>query len=383
MLKLHNEIRGSGNMYYKASLTDYNEIVQMKNEVKDRITKEKLMIWLNDYPNDELIYDDIKKGNGRIIVEDGNIISYASLHLASEEYLVNTFSDVKTYSFSRLMTKTTYLGQGAASKLIKYMLEEVKTKATSMSLIVDDCNKKALALYTKIGFKFEGYIKLEYGTFSCYTYYYNLDYTNNINYDLAKLASLKYQLFVNKLYKTKDRILGVYMKDLRIYAKKLDISYFNNIKYNTIETKLLGSILLNKLSKEELKKEMLKLLEVTDTWAITDSISQNVKQVAKNREYFLPFIEELITSNKEFYVRTGLIILLTQYKNETFYGKIYKLIDKVKINTYYVNMAIAWLLNSMSFIDDNVFTYIEKLNEDIKKMFYQKHRDSLRERNKL
>ena len=33
MLKLHNEIRGSDNMYYKASLTDYNEIVQMKNEL--------------------------------------------------------------------------------------------------------------------------------------------------------------------------------------------------------------------------------------------------------------------------------------------------------------------------------------------------------------
>ena len=46
-------------VYQKAVLSDFDKIVKMKDEVKQRIIDEKLPIWLNGYPINEMIKDDI------------------------------------------------------------------------------------------------------------------------------------------------------------------------------------------------------------------------------------------------------------------------------------------------------------------------------------
>lgn len=368
-------------LYLKANLNNLNEIVNLKNEVKARVRKENLAIWLGDYPSDTIIEADLKNGYGRIIKANDKIIAYASCHLCETEYSQTAFCYDKLYTFSRLMVADNYLKKEVGSYLIKMMLEEFKTKTKGFGIIVDECNIKAINLYQKLGFRFESYAKEDYGVFLTYTYYYEDCFTNELNYELAKLSDFKYQQFVKRIYNTKYKILGVRMPELRKYSKKLTLNYFDNIKFNSIETLLLAAILLRRVKDKYLIINYLnKILPYIDSWVITDSLASNLVTISKEQEQYFNYLEELIDSNKEYYVRLAISILIFQCKKLELYAKIYKLIDKVKINTYYVNMAIAWLLNNMAFNDDYVFTYIKKLNSDIFKMFLQKRRDSMRER---
>lgn len=370
-------------LYLKASLDDLKEIINLKNEVKSRVIKENLAIWLGDYPTDDLIEDDIRNGYGKIIKDNDKIIGYAACHLSETEYSADTFCYKKLYTFSRLMVADSYLSKGVGSYLIKNMLNEFKDKTIGFGLIVDECNVKAISLYQKLGFKFESYAKENYGDFLTYTYYYKDTYTNNLNYDLAKLSDFKYQQFVKKLYKTNYKILGVRMPELRKYSKNLDLNFFSNIEFNSMETFLLASMLFKKVKDKNLIINYLNfILPHIDSWSITDSLASNLIAIDKEPQEYFTYLEELINSNKEYYVRLAVSILIFQCKKPDLYDKIYKLIDMVKIDTYYVNMAIAWLLNNMAFNDNYVFTYIKKLNKDINKMFLTKRNDSLRERKK-
>ena len=49
-------------VYQKAVLSDYDEIVVMKDLVKQRIINENLPIWQNGYPLNEVIKEDIELG---------------------------------------------------------------------------------------------------------------------------------------------------------------------------------------------------------------------------------------------------------------------------------------------------------------------------------
>lgn len=369
--------------YMVASNLDLDEIIRLKNEVKERVKEENLPIWLGDYPGDDLIKEDITSGFGRILKDGNEIVCYAALHKASSEYEINTFIHNDLYSFSRIMTKTSHLGRGLATLLIKQMLEEVKNKTSGFGLIVDDCNKLALNVYLKVGFKFEGYSRQIYGDFSNLTYYYTPSYTDNINYDLAKFSSLKHQLFCKKLYNTSLKILGCKIPDLRKYTKRIDAeSFFNKIAFNTVETLMLGSILLKNYEGKALFNRVNQILDKTDTWVVTDLIGSTVKNIGKDPLIYYGDILALIKSNNTFKVRCALIILLFQYKNIKLYDKIFELIEEVKVDSYYVNMAIAWLLNTMSNKDKRVYDFVLKLNPKINKLFRQKQRDSLRERKK-
>ena len=370
-------------LYLNASLDDLKEIINLKNEVKSRVIKENLAIWLGDYPTDTLIEDDIRNGYGKIIKDNDKIIGYAACHLSETEYSMDAFCYKKLYTFSRLMVADAYLSKGVGSYLIKSMLNEFKDKTVGFGLIVDKCNVKAINLYQKLGFRFESYVKESYGNFLTYTYYYKDTYTNNLNYDLAKLSDFKYQQFVKKLYKTNYKILGIRMPELRKYSKNLDLNFFSNIEFNSMETLLLASMLLKKVKDKNLIINYLNfILPYIDSWSVTDSLAINLIAIGKEPQEYFTYLEELINSNKEYYVRLAISILIFQCKKTDLYDKIYKLIDMVKIDTYYVNMAIAWLLNDMAFNDDYVFTYIKKLNKDINKMFLTKRNDSLRERKK-
>ena len=71
----------------------------LKNEVKSRVIKENLAIWLGDYPTDTLIEDDIRNGYGKIIKDNDKIIGYAACHLSETEYSMDAFCYKKLYTF--------------------------------------------------------------------------------------------------------------------------------------------------------------------------------------------------------------------------------------------------------------------------------------------
>lgn len=142
-------------IYKVAKKEDLNEIILMKNDVKEKVIKENLPIWQNGYPQDELIDEDIDNGFGRVLVVDNEIVSYATYHPALYEYDKGTFPIDDVMSFGRVMTKVTKTKQGFATKLIEEMIKETKEKKIpGLGILVDDFNKKALNIYLKFGFQY-------------------------------------------------------------------------------------------------------------------------------------------------------------------------------------------------------------------------------------
>ena len=78
-------------IYRIANSNDVGEIIAMKNRVKNRIIEQKLPIWLNGYPLDEMIIDDIQCLEGRVIEMDNKIVAYSTFHHASKEYGTGVF----------------------------------------------------------------------------------------------------------------------------------------------------------------------------------------------------------------------------------------------------------------------------------------------------
>ena len=144
--------------YVKANLVDLEQIINMKNDVKKRIENEYLPIWLNGYPMDESIIQDINLNQGRVVKIDDEVVAYAVFHWTSEEedYPDGTFSVEPLLSFGRVMVKNGYTGKHIGDYLIRSLIEEAKTmNALGMGILADACNIKAVNLYKKYGFKYE------------------------------------------------------------------------------------------------------------------------------------------------------------------------------------------------------------------------------------
>lgn len=57
------------------------------------------------------------------------------------------------------------------------------------------------------------------------------------------------------------------------------------------------------------------------------------------------FLGPYLNSSEEFHIRFALVQLLDYYVNETYLGRVLEIVQQVKQEYYYVNMAQAWLLS--------------------------------------
>ena len=123
----------------------------MKDEVKERIIKENLPIWKNNYPLNEMLQEDIYHGEGRVIVIDNKVVAYACFHKSEKEYEKGMFKKDNLMSFSRIMVCNEYVGKHIGDFLVKNMILESKSlNKNGLAIAVDACNIKALNLYSLV-----------------------------------------------------------------------------------------------------------------------------------------------------------------------------------------------------------------------------------------
>lgn len=166
--------------------------------------------------------------------------------------------------------------------------------------------------------------------------------------------------------------LGVRVPLLRNYAKTLSKKYsldylITNIGEDFYEEVMLKGFIIGNynLSFSELVKYINYFLPKISDWAICDTFVSGLKISQKYSNELWEYLNELLNSDDEFTVRFSLVMILNYYINDEYKEKIFKLIENVKLDKYYVKMANAWLISYM-FINyfDETIQFISKSKLD-------------------
>lgn len=171
---------------------------------------------------------------------------------------------------------------------------------------------------------------------------------------LISLENIKYKDFNSKLIPNikKEKIIGIKIPILRKIAKEiLKTDFFDFLKYikNNYfeETMIEGLIIANIDNKEIFEKHVKSYINKIDNWATCDTFCNSIKIINKNKDYFFNFFKDFLNSNDEYTIRVALVVFLNYYIEEKYISEILSLIDNLKSEYYYVNMAVAWLISMM------------------------------------
>ncbi len=81
-----------------------------------------------------------------------------------------------------------------------------------------------------------------------------------------------------------------------------------------------------------------------DCWAICDSFCNSIRIVRKYEDKYFEEACRLSLSEYEFISRVGLIIILNHFITENRLSEIFDILNKIKSDKFYINMAEAWLI---------------------------------------
>lgn len=208
--------------------------------------------------------------------------------------------------------------------------------------------------------------------------------------ELNANADAKYRDFIAKLVPTieKDTVIGVRMGDLRRLAREIiknsNLEIFNGAKFYYREEKLLYALCIFKMSEsfDAAMNALDAFLPYIDSWEVTDLIAGEIiideAHIDKAFQKALSYVH----SSDEYTIRLGLVIMNKKFNDKAHIDKIIDAIKNITLNTYYVNMAAAWLLCELYFTDKakvDEFLSSEYISMEIKKMTRQKIRESLKQ----
>ncbi len=211
------------------------------------------------------------------------------------------------------------------------------------------------------------------------------NYQKYIEY-LKSLSETKYKEFNNRLVTTKYEMLGIRLPILRKIAGEIfkgNYEAFLNICKNTYyEEILIKGLVIGKIKDiDELMLYFDDYILLIDNWAINDSFCNSLKIVNKDPDCFFNIVKRLIKGSYEYQVRVGLIILLSFYVKEEYIEEIFKILDSINSDLYYINMAEAWLICEIfTKYPENTIKYFENnnLNKFTINKAISKIRDSFR-----
>lgn len=173
-------------------------------------------------------------------------------------------------------------------------------------------------------------------------------YLEYIKY-LKSISEESYKKFNSKIVFTNYKMLGIRLPILRNIAKnifkgdyKTFLSLSGNIYYEEVMIYLL--VVASIKTKDELMLYWDKAVGLIDNWALCDSFCGSLKIVDNNKDFFLDVIDKLVNTNSTYHIRVGLVLLLNYYVKEEYLNLIFKYLDNINSDEYYVNMAKAWLL---------------------------------------
>lgn len=146
--------------------------------------------------------------------------------------------------------------------------------------------------------------------------------------------------------------IGIRIPVLRKLAKeflKEDYEKYLAVKSIYSEEKMIKGFIIAGLKKDFptiLRYLESYLLEI-DNWSICDSVATSLKVFKKHLDEGRVFIDSCLKNDATFTIRFGLVLLLCYYLKDEYLDYIFKVIEEVKSEEYYVKMALAWLISAL------------------------------------
>lgn len=162
------------------------------------------------------------------------------------------------------------------------------------------------------------------------------------------LSEPKNVAFDTKIIKTNMRVLGIRIPILRKIAATLAIQaerVVAGLVVDCYELATLKGLMITKIKdKEKVLAALRDFVPTIENWATCDLMCGDLKVIGKNKEFFLPFIRELLGAKGEFEIRTGIVLLMKFYLSNDDLQRTLDLLASVNSDYYYVNMALGWLI---------------------------------------
>lgn len=199
----------------------------------------------------------------------------------------------------------------------------------------------------------------------------------------------KYKEFSKSLIpNTKYTILGVKIPILRKIAKKISkgdyIKYISNNEHNFFEEVMIHGLIIGyiNINIDDIIKLFKEYVPYIDNWSLCDSTVNNLKIIYKYPSKGLSLVKWCLKHKKEYYKRTGYVLLLNYYINDLYIDIIYELCDKYISNDYYVQMSVAWLLSECFYkYPEKTINYLKQNKLD--KWTHNKTIQKINESNKI
>ncbi len=168
---------------------------------------------------------------------------------------------------------------------------------------------------------------------------------------LISIKDSKYKEFHSSLVlNSKYEMIGIRVPTMKDIAKK--IAKTSNVEefLEFAQDKFYEEVMIQGLVISHIKNEKLfykyfkKHINKIDNWALCDTFCSAIKIVEKYEDKYFKEAVDMSFSDKEFISRVGLIIILSHFVSEKNLDTIFEVLNKIKSDLFYINMAEAWLI---------------------------------------
>ena len=195
----------------------------------------------------------------------------------------------------------------------------------------------------------------------------------------------KYRQFHISLNPGIDNILGVRSPQMKQLAKALARDnwreYFAQNEHKYFEETLLQGLAIGflRIPLEDIMPEIRAFLPHINGWAICDSFCAGLKLARKESVAFWELIRECSESDKPYYVRFAVVMMLAHFVDDEHIDEILQQVGAISSDEYYVKMGVAWAV-SVCFVKQREKTF-EFLKNDcsLDKETYNKSLQKIRE----
>lgn len=170
---------------------------------------------------------------------------------------------------------------------------------------------------------------------------------------LEALADEKYRRFNESLIPgAEGTSYGVRLPQLRSIAKEIiqgDWQQFLQEASGSqiYEITMLRGLVIASAPCDDLRRLQLlaDFVPAIKNWAVCDSVAGSFKSAKKHLPETFTFLQPYLQSREEFPLRFGVVMLMDYYITEAYIDQVLDILQGIRHDAYYVNMAIAWALS--------------------------------------